>query len=415
MIPMQNPFQDVKVYPVSVINLYVKRKLQQDTFLSDVYVRGEISNFKRHTSGHLYLTLKDESGAISAVMFASDARSLRFFPANGDQVVARGSVSLYEKTGQYQFYIRTLEKEGSGDLFQAFLRMKEKLEREGLFDPARKKEIPAFPRKIGIVTSPTGAAVRDICQIAKRRYPGVRLLVYPALVQGSGAACTIVRGIRVLSRIPDVDTIVVARGGGSIEDLWPFNEEIVARAIAACETPVISGVGHETDFTISDFAADLRAPTPSAAAELSVPDVAGLFDRLKVGEGRRERAAMRKIALMRSGLDHQISRLKWLSPMEKLKDHRLETDRLMEKQQVLIRQRLTACSARLEKLSQALLLDSPMHQMEKGYAFVTDASGRGISRVEGRNVGDEVFVRLMDGTLGARIETIMKEKGESDE
>ena len=188
MNPMQNPFQDVKVYPVSVINLYVKRKLQQDTFLSDVYVRGEISNFKRHTSGHLYLTLKDESGAISAVMFASDARSLRFFPANGDQVVARGSVSLYEKTGQYQFYIRTLEKEGSGDLFQAFLRMKEKLEREGLFDPVRKKEIPAFPRRIGIVTSPTGAAVRDICQIAKRRYPGVRLLVYPALVQGSGAA-----------------------------------------------------------------------------------------------------------------------------------------------------------------------------------------------------------------------------------
>lgn len=412
---MPNFAQETRIYPVSFINLYVKRKLQQDPFLADVNVRGEISNFKRHSSGHLYLTLKDESGAIAAVMFASDARSLKFFPANGDQVIARGSVSLYEKTGQYQFYIRSMEKEGSGDLFQAFLRMKEKLEKEGLFDPSAKKPIPAFPRKIGIVTSPTGAAIRDICQIARRRFPGVRLLIYPALVQGSGASLTIARGIRILDRIPDVDTIIVARGGGSIEDLWPFNEEIVARTIASAYTPIVSGVGHETDFTIADFAADLRAPTPSAAAELTVPDVFGLFDRMKISDGRRKRAVRQKIGFLSESLLHQVSRLKWLSPMEKLKDHRVEIDRQREKQTMLIRQRMTACHQKLDKLAQALLLDSPMHQMEKGYAFVTDDSGKGISRVEGRSPGEKIFVRLMDGTMGARVETIMMEKDETDE
>ena len=403
-----------KVYPVSFINLYVKRKLQTDPFLSDVYIRGEISNFKRHSSGHLYLSLKDESGAIAAVMFASDARGLRFFPANGDQVIAGGSVSLYEKTGQYQFYIRSMEKEGSGDLYQAFLRMKEKLEREGLFDPARKKKIPAFPKKIGIVTSPTGAALRDICQIARRRYPGVSLVVAPALVQGAGAAETIVRGIRRLDRMEEIETILVCRGGGSIEDLWPFNEEIVARAIAQAQTPIISGVGHETDFTIADFAADLRAPTPSAAAELSVPDVSGLLDQVGIGAERRKRALYNTLQLFSSKLTHLSSMLQWLSPTEKLKDHRIELDRMSEKLDLLIVQKKAALEERLTRLSQALLLDSPMHQMEKGYAFITDASGTGISSARRIRTGEEIFVRMMDGELGARVETIRIDEDETD-
>ena len=268
-----------KVYPVSAVNRYVKQLLQQDMILSGLWVSGEISNFKRHSSGHLYFTLKDREGSIAAVMFASDARNLSFRPQDGQQVQVQGYISLYEKTGQYQLYVRQMEQQGSGQLYQAFEALKQKLQAQGLFDEQRKKPIPAFPEKIGIVTSPTGAAVRDMIQIARRRYPGVQLVLYPAIVQGVDAAPTIVKGIRRLDRMPEVDVIIVGRGGGSIEDLWPFNEEMVAMAIAEAQTPIVSAVGHETDFTIADFVADLRAPTPSAAAELAVPSQKELIDK----------------------------------------------------------------------------------------------------------------------------------------
>ena len=266
-------FEDARrVYSVTQVNRYVKSLLTNDALLSGIWLRGELSNYKRHSSGHRYFTLKDAEGAIAAVMFASYAAGLNFVPTEGQQVEVRGSVSLYEKTGQYQFYVTQMEPLGRGTLYQAFEELKEKLERQGLFDISVKKELPRFPRRIGIATSATGAALQDMIRIAKRRNPGVQLVLCPCLVQGEAAAADIVRSLRRLDREPEVDVIIVGRGGGSIEDLWAFNEEIVARAIYEAHTPIISAVGHETDFTIADFVADERAATPSAAAELAVPE-----------------------------------------------------------------------------------------------------------------------------------------------
>lgn len=406
--------REAKIYPVSVINLYVKRILSVDPILSDVMISGEISNFKRHSSGHLYFTLKDAAGAIDAVMFASDARGLRFFPVNGDEVVVRGSVSLYEKTGKYQVYVRSMKKSGSGDLYLAFEQLKQKLEREGLFDPGHKKPIPAFPRKIGIVTSPTGAAIEDIMQISRRRFPGVRLVLYPARVQGEGAAATIVQGIRRLDRIPDVDTIIVARGGGSIEDLWAFNEEITARAIFACRTPVISGVGHETDFTIADFVSDLRAPTPSAAAELSVPAVNEI---LLKGEGqtlRQHDFLIRYLQTQRSRLSMLERALRLSSPRQKLMDRRLDADRYMQRMQQILRQHLNDHLHQLDKLSQRLEMSSPLHQLERGYAYISDENGKTLNRTGSLSVGDRIRVTMSDGSLETRIERINKADGSAE-
>lgn len=407
--------REERIYPVSAVNAYVKRMLTMDPILSDLAVRGEISNFKRHSSGHLYLTLKDASGAISAVMFAADARRLRFYPSDGDQVIVRGNVSLYEKTGQYQFYIRSMEKEGAGDLYQAFEFLKQKLEKEGLFDPARKKPIPAFPRKIGVVTSPTGAALRDVTQIARRRFPGVQLVLYPALVQGSGAAATLVRGLQMLDHLPEVDVIILCRGGGSIEDLWPFNEEMVARAIAGCVTPVISGVGHETDFTIADFVSDLRAPTPSAAAELAVTDVFSVLQQMKDKERRRIRALAGTGSVLRTRLSSLSGRLALLSPERKLRDHYLALEDQTERQQMLIRDRVVNLRHRLEKMDQVLVLSSPLHQMEKGYAFVTDDQGNMINSTAQTRAGAELRIQMMDGTLDASVQRILKESWDDNE
>ncbi|MGD8240389.1 MAG: exodeoxyribonuclease VII large subunit, partial [Armatimonadota bacterium] len=276
---------------VSEVTRHVKRLLDSSELLQGISVRGEVSNFKRHTSGHVYFSLKDEASQLSCIMFRGPAGHLSFEPEDGMQVIASGNVSVYERGGRYQLYTRFMQPDGLGDLYLAFERLKAKLEAEGLFDPARKRAIARFPRRVAIITSPTGAAVRDITTILARRYPAAAQLVVPAIVQGDDAAPSIVRALGIANDMDDVDTIILGRGGGSIEDLWAFNEEVVARAIYSSARPVISAVGHETDFTIADFVADVRAATPSAAAELAAPDQAELRSRVS-GSADRLRLAL---------------------------------------------------------------------------------------------------------------------------
>lgn len=399
-----------KVYPVSAVNRYVKQLLQQDMILSGLWVSGEISNFKHHSSGHLYFTLKDREGSIAAVMFAGDARSLTFRPQDGQQVQVQGSVSLYEKTGQYQLYVRRMEQQGSGQLYQAFEALKQKLQAQGLFDQERKKPIPPYPRQIGIVTSPTGAAIRDMVQIARRRYPGVQLVLYPALVQGVEAAPTIAAGIRRLDRMPEVDTIIVGRGGGSIEDLWPFNEETVALAIARAATPIVSAVGHETDFTIADFAADLRAPTPSAAAELTVPDVRGVWQQLEETDRRRRRALQRSVQSRRQQLALLWQKAQAQEPRRRLEEFRQQLDMLEQRRMHRWQQCLTERQHRLSRLRSALDLLSPQHQLDKGYAVVTDSEGNLVSEAEGLRPGQALDIRMKDGKVTAEVQKIQKQR-----
>ncbi len=392
-----------RIYPVSVVNRYVKQLLQQDMLLSALWVSGEISNFKRHTSGHLYFTLKDAEGSMAAVMFAGDARLLEFWPKNGQQVQVQGYVSLYEKTGQYQLYVKKMQPQGNGALYEAFEKLKAKLEAEGLFDAAHKKQIPAFPRAIGIVTSPTGAAIRDIVQIAKRRHPGIQLVLYPALVQGDGAAETIVKGIRTLDLMKEIDTLIVGRGGGSIEDLWPFNEEAVARAIAEAQTPVISAVGHETDFTIADFAADMRAPTPSAAAELAVPEISRLLKNLQQQEQQQRNLLHKKIWMQQQSLQVWWQRLQLQDPGRQLDSYRQRLDMAMQYQQNRMYQLLKEKKQQLEAQGSTLLLLSPQHQLEKGYALLTDAAGKTITKADQVQLEESVNIQMQDGRLAVQV------------
>lgn len=395
-----------KIYPVSVVNRYVKQLLQQDMVLSNLWMSGELSNFKRHTSGHLYFTIKDAQGSMAAVMFAGDARLLQFRPQDGQQVQVQGYVSLYEKTGQYQFYVKKMEQQGSGALYEAFERLKEKLAAQGLFDPERKRQIPAFPRKVGIVTSPTGAAVRDIVQIAKRRHPGVQLVLYPALVQGEEAAETIAAGIHVLDQMPEVDTIIVGRGGGSIEDLWPFNEELVAMAIAQANTPIISAVGHETDFTIADFAADLRAPTPSAAAELAVPEIGGVLRQIEEERRRQQNGLQKGIQIKRQQIELLQRKLQLKDPKRQLDTLRQQLDMLLQQQFYSMHQRLKERQQQIKEAGSVLELLSPLHQLGKGYGLLTDQTGTLITKAAQTKAGETLSIQMQDGFLTVRVEKI---------
>lgn len=273
-----------RIFSIKDLNRYIRMKMDSDSLLSDVWIRGEISNFTHHSSGHMYFTLKDEGSRIKAIMFASHNQRLPFRPKEGSRVIARGNVTVYERDGQYQFYATQMQPDGIGSLYLAYEQLKEKLEKEGLFAADRKRPIPEFPETIGVITSPTGAAVRDIMTTLERRYPRARIILAPVLVQGKGAAPSIVKAIRTMNELDEADVLIVGRGGGSLEELWAFNEEMVARAIRASHIPVISAVGHETDFTIADFAADLRAATPTAAAELAVPHAGELKARLQQRE-----------------------------------------------------------------------------------------------------------------------------------
>ena len=396
------------VYSVGQVNRYVKNMFIQDYVLIKVYVKGEVSNCKYHTSGHIYFSLKDETGVLSCVMFAGQRRGLAFRMKDGDRVVVGGAVDVYERDGRYQMYAKEITLEGAGALYERFLALKAELEEMGMFAPEYKQPIPRFIRRLGVVTAPTGAAVQDIRNISLRRNPYLQIILYPALVQGDGAADSIVKGIRMLDET-GVDTIIVGRGGGSIEDLWAFNEEKVARAIFECRTPIISAVGHEVDFTIADFVADLRAPTPSAAAELAVDDMAQVMYTLSSYQKRFQRDMREEIEFQRVRLGQYQMRLKYLSPESRLRERRQTLvdfedtlRRAMDNKLQQYRHRLGIYLERYQGLS-------PLAKLNQGYSFVADTDGRGITSVSQVKPGDRVEISVTDGVIQAEVSDSRRE------
>ncbi len=394
---------------VSDLNGYIKKLFDDDLFLNRVAVKGEISNFKNHSSGHLYFSLKDEGGIIRAVMFRSAASKLAFRPEEGMRVVAKGTVSSFVRDGQYQLYITSMEPDGVGSLYLAFEKLKRKLEAEGLFREDRKKPLPKIPTAVGLVTSPTGAAVRDMIQVMGRRFPFARVILYPALVQGPDAPQSLIRGLDYFDTHGGVDVIIIGRGGGSIEDLWGFNDEALARRIAAMRIPVISAVGHEVDFTICDFVADRRAPTPSAAAELAVPENRELMRRIDNIVGRTELLLSRLIERRRQIVKLLAERRVLAQPERALADHRMATlslqdalVRAMEKKLSDVRATLTQGGGRLDALS-------PLAVFRRGYAMATDDAGATVTSISQRKVGDTLSLRVTDGIYKTAITSIMED------
>ncbi len=390
------------VHSVSDVNRYLKDLLAREPLLSGLSVRGEISNFKQYPSGHCYFTLKDANSALKCVMFRSRAQYLRFLPQNGMQVVAGGTVSIYERDGVYQLYVDSLMPEGTGDLALAFEQLKKKLSAEGLFDQSRKQPLPAFPKKIGVVTSPAGAVLRDIYRVSKRRWPSVQLVLYPVQVQGEGAAEQIARGIDFFAEEYAVDVIIAGRGGGSMEDLWAFNEEPVVRAIAACPVPLISAVGHETDFTLADFAADVRAATPSQAAELAVPDRAEVKRQVEHLTSQLTRQMRRGIDLRRQRLDHVLQSRVMRQPQSMLAERRQRLDFLLAGLQNTAKQELQNKSHGLKLLLNRLAAINPAAVLGRGYGIVTKQD-KLVSSIAAVQIDDEIELTLTDGKLRARV------------
>lgn len=395
-----------KIFTVGQINRYIRNLLENDFILSSLLVKGEISNFKAHSSGHLYFTLKDASGALSCVMFRQDAAGLPFEPENGMQVVVYGHVSLYEKTGQYQLFAEFLEPLGIGALQVAFEQLKEKLAAEGLFDGDFKREIPKNPSCIAVITSPTGAAVRDILQIVKRRDPNVKVAIFPTLVQGEQAAADIVRSLKLVNEWGKADVIILGRGGGSMEDLWCFNDENVARAVFASEIPVISAVGHETDFTITDFVADMRAPTPSAAAELATMPLSERREAFHRLELRLERDVSALLTSCRRRLDLLKSRPVMERPLERIYRTMMDMEETQQRLDKEMTNRLMQRAERWQYLTNRLEAASPLAVMSRGYVMAVASSGKLLTSVKQVEVGDRVTLHLQDG----KIETNIQEK-----
>lgn len=389
-----------KIYTatVSQLNRFIKQMLDGTSILNNIWVKGEISNFKRHYTGHCYLTLKDEGGVLKAVMFKAHAARLAFAPENGMKVLARGRVSVYERDGSYQLYIEEMQPDGVGSLHIAYEQLKARLQEEGLFDEAKKKPLPPYPNTIGVVTATTGAAIRDIINILSRRYPCAKVLIYPTLVQGEGASAGIAEAIEYFNAHKLADVLIVGRGGGSIEDLWAFNEELTARAIYASEIPVVSAVGHETDFTIADFVADLRAPTPSAAAELVVPSVAELREKLLSMRSRVIMGALHTIRMKRS----QIEKITLRSPAAKLADNRVLLDdltkHLVRNTKLILdrkREEIKAAAGRLDAMS-------PLAVLGRGYSIAKSKDGTVIRQKGDAVSGTEFDLVLSDGSVGAK-------------
>ena len=397
------------VITVSQLNNYIKRCFDSNQNFQKLYIKGEISNFKKHSTGHLYLTLKDEGSVLKAVMFRASASSLRFEAANGMKVIACGRVAVFERDGQYQLYIESMMPDGVGELYLAYEQLKEKLEKEGLFDVSHKKEIPKYPMRIGVITSPTGAAIRDILNVLKRRYSLADIIIYPALVQGPGAAKTIVKGIECFNKLKNADVIIAGRGGGSIEDLWAFNEEEVAYAIYNSEIPVISAVGHETDFTIADFVADLRAPTPSAGAELSAPS------QIDVQQNLAEKKS--KLAILLTNLYKlKLQELLRIQKSRVFTNYKILFD---DKRQCLdliskdlfdaYRQELEDSKKELLKLMSKLEALNPVAVLKRGFASVK-SDGKTLSGIEDVKTGDEIDVLFYDGYAKCNVNSVTKEK-----
>lgn len=380
-----------------------------DFALNHIYVRGEVSNCKYHSSGHIYFTLKDRGGAIACVMFAGNRKGLNFRMTEGMAVIVFGSVSVYERDGRYQLYAREIMQEGAGKLYEAYEALKKKLLAEGLFDEEHKLDIPKYPKRLGVVTARTGAAVQDIINVSLRRNPWLQIVFCPATVQGEGAVQSVVRGIRALEEA-GVDVMIVGRGGGSIEDLWAFNEEMVARAVYDCKIPVISAVGHETDTTIIDYVADLRAPTPSAAAELAVPDMRIVLGQLQGYEEALEAAMEQIMALCRQRVDSYARVFRHLNPQSRLNDRRQRLMEVEDRLRLGMERRIEQAKSELAIRTQQLEGVSPLRQLERGYAYVSDEDGHGVASVEQVTVGQHLFLDVKDGMIESEVTAIKKQK-----
>lgn len=390
------------VYTVRQVNSYIKNMFTQDFILNRIYVRGEVSNCKYHTSGHIYFSLKDESGTIACVMFAGHRSGLSFRLQEGQQVIALGSVSVYERSGQYQLYAREIMLDGAGALYEKFEALKKELAEMGMFAKEYKQPLPRYIHTLGVVTAPTGAAVRDIINIAGRRNPYVQIILYPAQVQGEGAAASIVRGIRALEK-KKVDIMIVGRGGGSIEDLWAFNEESVARAIFECSVPVISAVGHETDTTIADFVADLRAPTPSAAAELAVYDHREAKERMRAYRESMQRQFALKISEKRSVLERLRMRLDYAHPRQKLNESRQYAADLETRFRQLMKNRIDREKHRLALCAEKMKGLSPLEKLSHGYSYIQNQNGENIRSVRQVSDGTKLEIFVSDGRICASV------------
>lgn len=397
------------VYSVSQVNAYIKNLFQQDFALARISVKGEISNCKYHSSGHIYFTLKDKGGTLAAVMFAGQRKGLDFQLQEGQQVVVAGTVDVYERDGRYQLYAREITLDGAGDLFRRFEKLRDQLEEMGMFAPEYKQRIPKYAETVGVVTAPTGAAVRDIMNISHRRNPYVQLVLYPALVQGAEAAKSIAAGIHALDQM-GLDVIIVGRGGGSIEDLWAFNEEIVARAIFDCSTPVISAVGHETDVTIADYVADMRAPTPSAAAELAVFDWRQFEEDIRIYETSLIRSMERCVEKRKSLLSQYELRLKLHHPGRQLNDKRQRLADIQDRMERLIQQKIERARHKLALLSGRLSAQSPLDKISRGFGFITDEEERKIVSVDQTALGRSFHVQLSDGKITGEVKAVEKQE-----
>ncbi len=389
---------------VTELNEYIKAKIDGDRFLSHVTVKGEISNFTNHyKTGHFYFTIKDEGSLIKAVMFKSAASKINFVPENGMKIIAKGRVSAFVRDGQYQLYCEAMEPDGIGALYFAFEQLKKKLSAEGLFDESRKKPLPKIPTRIGVITSPTGAAIRDIINILGRRFPYAKVVLYPALVQGAEAAPSLISGMNHFNSRMDVDVIIIGRGGGSIEDLWAFNDENLARVVAASRIPTISAVGHETDFTICDFVADRRAPTPSAAAELAVPETHELMHKIDNIIGRMSLLVSRKIEGGKQILDFYTNQGVFAYPERMFEERKMQLLMLGQRLENTMNVKLTANRSILAQNSAKLEALSPLGILSRGYSVATNESGEVVSSVKDVSSGERLAIRLSDGTVDATV------------
>ena len=394
----------MKIDPISVteLNKYVKEKISTDEYLNNVLVKGEISNFKHHYTGHMYFTLKDESSLIKCVMFKTSTMNLKFIPKDGMKVIVFGSVSVFERDGVYQIYCKSMQEDGIGNLFIAYEELKKKLEIEGLFDETHKKAIPFMPKIIGVLTSNTGAVIRDIINVSTRRNPNVYIRLYPVPVQGEGAAVKIADGIRFMNKNNLADVLIIARGGGSLEDLWPFNEEIVAREIYNSKIPIISAVGHETDYTISDFVADLRAPTPSAAAELAVTDIFDLQNSLNVYQNRLKIALKRKTEIMRLRYEKVLNSKVYKEPFQKVNDYYMEIEKYLKIMENSCYTKFKDAKILSTKLISKLDALSPLKTLTRGYCLV-EKDNRIIAKATELEQNMIIDLRFQDGDVSAKI------------
>ena len=395
-----NLFQEADALSVTELTFHIRRLFDEDSLLNRVAVRGELSNFRRHHSGHCYFTLKDSAAALRCVMFRSRAVSLRFEPADGMQVRVLGRVAVYERDGSYQLYVDSMVADGLGDLSVAFARLREKLLEEGLFDDSRRQPLPLLPRAIGVVTSPTGAALRDIVTVARRRHAGIPILLAPVAVQGEEAPEQIVRGIQLLDRSGRVDVIIIGRGGGSIEELWAFNDERVVRAVAAATTPIVSAVGHQTDYTLSDFAADRRAATPSQAAEIVTPDRLALIQRLRTNQHRLNQSLLNRLIRRRLRLERCLASKLFRRPQEILQERMQRLDQLQDRLASAVETLLNRNQQRWQLANEKLNLLDPLRVLQRGYSVVRRQDGQVVRRAETVGQGDRLDVWLQEGRLG---------------